>query len=303
MPRNLDITALRSFVAVVDSDGVTRAAGYLNLTQSAVSMQIKRLEDMLDQPLFDRVGRGLSLTNSGEQLLSYARRMIALNDEAWGRLTCTSFEGTVVLGVPHDIVYPIIPDVLKNFATSFPRMRVQLTSGFTRDLRTGFTRGEIDLVLATENQCVHDGETLAEIPLVWVGAHGGQAWRQRPLRLAFEERCIFRPDATNALDQAGILWEYAVSATQTQVIEATIIADLAVHARLEGTSLHNMALIPKTAGLPELPTKQINMYLRTTNQTEPLLALAEMIRAGYRNQECARMAYKPDSVRSVTAAE
>src|SRR6056297_186316 len=101
MPRNLDLTALRSFVAVADTGGVTRAAGLLNLTQSAVSMQLKRLEESLNTSLLDRSGRTIGLTTQGEQLLSYARRMLQLNDEIYGRLTATEFEGELKLGVPH----------------------------------------------------------------------------------------------------------------------------------------------------------------------------------------------------------
>ena len=92
MPRNLDITALRSFTAVADEGKVTAAAARLNLTQSAVSMQLKRLEESLNQPLFDRSGRGIALTAEGELLLGYARRMIALNDEIWTRMTDEQFE-------------------------------------------------------------------------------------------------------------------------------------------------------------------------------------------------------------------
>lgn len=104
MPRNLDLTALRSFVAVADTGGVTKAAGLLHLTQSAVSMQLKRLEESLDAPLLDRAGRGIALTAQGEQLLSYARRMLVLNDEVYGKLTSNAYEGEVTLGVPHDII-------------------------------------------------------------------------------------------------------------------------------------------------------------------------------------------------------
>ena len=111
--RNLDITTLRSFVAVADAGGVTRAAGFLNLTQSAVLMQLKRLEEMLDLALLDRSGRGVSLTPAGEQLLAYARRMVELNDEIYARLTMQDWEGEIVLGVPHDVVYPVIPRVMK----------------------------------------------------------------------------------------------------------------------------------------------------------------------------------------------
>ena len=135
MARNLDLTSLRSFVTIADVGGVTRAAGVLNLTQSAVSMQIKRLEDMLGATVLDRSARTVALTPVGEQLLSYARRMVALNDEVYGLLTLPQFEGEVVLGVPHDIVYPAIPQVLQLFAREFPKVKVRLLSSFTRILR------------------------------------------------------------------------------------------------------------------------------------------------------------------------
>ena len=100
MPRSLDLTALRSFVAVADTGGVTRASSFLHLTQSAVSMQVKRLEDALGLRLLERAGRGVVLTAAGEQLLGYARRMVSLNDEAFSRLTHQDFQGEVGLGVP-----------------------------------------------------------------------------------------------------------------------------------------------------------------------------------------------------------
>lgn len=302
MSRNLDLTALRSFVAVAEAGGVTRAAGFLNLTQSAVSMQVKRLEEALDLTLLDRVGRGVALTAAGEQLLSYARRMLALNDEAWTRLTCDSFEGELVLGVPHDIVYPVIPGVLQKFAALYPRMRVRLVSSFTRQLKEDFGRGTISLILTTEDGCSPGGETLAEVPLVWVGAQGGTAWRQAPVRLAFAEHCIFRQGAIAALDTAGIAWELAVSSEQVNAVEATVSADLAITATLEGASPPFTEAVPHGGALPELPLRKINLYVRDANQTAPLLALAGMVREGYRLREGARTAYKPDSVRGVAAA-
>ena len=142
--RNLDVTTLRSFVAVADAGGVTRAAGFLHLTQSAVSMQLKRLEELLGLELLDRSGRSVALTASGEQLLVYARRMVALNDEVIGRLTDQIYEGEIVLGVPHDIVYPAIPQVLKQFHAAFPRVKVQLVSSYTRSLKEQFARGDCE---------------------------------------------------------------------------------------------------------------------------------------------------------------
>ena len=150
--RNLDVTTLRSFVAVAEAGGVTRAAGFLHLTQSAVSMQLKRLEELLGLELLDRSGRTIALTASGEQLLVYARRMVALNDEVMTRLTDQAYEGQITLGVPHDIVYPVIPQVLKQFNSAFPRVRVQLRTSYTRLLFEEFSKGSCDLILTTETQ-------------------------------------------------------------------------------------------------------------------------------------------------------
>ena len=133
--RNLDITTLRSFVAVADSGGVTRAAGFLHLTQSAVSMQLKRLEELLGLELLDRSGRTIALTASGEQLLAYARRMVALNDEVIGRLTDQAFEGEVLLGFgPVDAVLNLSPtgDLTEAAANLFNCLHQLDTMGVAR---------------------------------------------------------------------------------------------------------------------------------------------------------------------------
>ncbi len=234
MARNLDLTALRAFVAVVDAGGVTRAAGLLNLTQSAVSMQLKRLEDSLGMILFLRAARKLALTPEGDQLLSYARRMLALNDEALSRLGLAGHEGEIRLGVPHDIVYPAIPGILKRLAAQFPRVRVTLASSFTVLLREGFAKGELDVIITTEDRPGAEGEVLSQQDLVWIAANDGQAPMARPLRLAFKDTCIFRPTAQAALDRAGIAWEAAMEGDSEQAAEAMVAADLAVSARLRG---------------------------------------------------------------------
>ena len=179
MARNLDLTALRALVTVSEVGGVTRAAGLLNLTQSAVSMQIKRLEESLGTALFNRVQRKLSLTPEGELLAQYARRMIDLNDEALLRLTDTAFEGEIRIGVPHDIVYPQLPQILKAMALEYPRVRINLDSCFTSKLKQGFGRGEYDLIMTTEMRPDEGAERLSTRRLVWVGAPDGIAWHGR----------------------------------------------------------------------------------------------------------------------------
>ncbi|MDR5652080.1 LysR family transcriptional regulator [Ruixingdingia sedimenti] len=281
MQRNLDLTTLRSFVAVADAGGVTRAAGFLNLTQSAVSMQLKRLEDALGLSLIDRSGRGVALTAAGEQLLGYARRLLSLNDEALARLTDQAYEGEIVLGCPADIVYPAIPKVLRRFAAEFPRMRVTLISSYTRRLRRLFDRGECDLILTTEDDVDAGGETLIELPLVWIGAPGGVAWRARPLPLAFEHTCIFREGVQQALDAAGIPWVMAVESDSTRTIEASVSADLAVHALVEGAEPRYLERIPHGGALPELARTRINLYVARPAKGTVVEDMAAMIRLAF----------------------
>ncbi|TAG11802.1 MAG: LysR family transcriptional regulator, partial [Rhodobacterales bacterium] len=198
MPRNLDLAALRSFVTVADVGGVTKAAGYLNLTQSAVSMQIKRLEESLGMQLFLRAARKLALSPEGEQLVSYGRRMLALNDEVLSRFTTAACCGPIRLGVPHDVVYPAIPGILRRMAQAYPMVQVNLVSSFTILMKEGFARGEFDVMLTTEETPDPGAEVLGARALVWVGAPEGSAWQRRPLRLGFKDTCIFRPRAQAA---------------------------------------------------------------------------------------------------------
>ncbi|RVT86592.1 LysR family transcriptional regulator [Rhodobacteraceae bacterium CCMM004] len=279
--RILDMTALRSFVTVAETGGVTRASGFLNLTQSAVSMQLKRLEESLGVKLLDRSSRSVSLTSAGEQLLSYARRMLELNDEAISRMTDDDYEGDVVLGVPHDIVYPAIPRILHKFATDFPRVRLQLVSSYTSRLKQMFGRGECDFILTTEDGCDPGGETLAALPLVWIGAEGGTAFRDRPLRLAFGSHCIFRKGAQAALDRAGVPWVMAVESDTDRAIEATVAADLAIHACIEGTEPPYTEPLPTGCGLPDLSMQKINLYRAEPAKGAVHSAMAELLRQHY----------------------
>lgn len=295
--RNLDITTLRSFMAVADLGGVTKAAGFLNLTQSAVSMQLKRLEELLGVSLLDRTGRTVALTPEGEQLLGYARRMVSLNDEAVRRLTHDDFEGELRLGVPHDIVYPYVPQVLQQFAARFPRVKVILHFSFTHALREKFDKGDFDLILTTEASQAAGAETLCTMPLVWVGAVGGATWRRRPLRFASGRRCLFRPFSLAALDRAGIEWESAIDAQSDRAVEATVSADLAVMSMLEGTEPPHLEVINHGGALPDLGEHYINMYGDDPVKGEALTTLADMLRQAFQGL---KPRTKPEAPRLVT---
>ncbi len=281
MARNLDLTALRSFATVAETGGVTRAAGLLNLTQSAVSMQIKRLEEALGRQLFDRAGRGITMTADGEQLLGYARRLLALNDEVFDRFTGQAYEGEIVLGVPHDIIYPAIPQVLRHLHRKYPRIRINLVSSYTKTLRDQFARGECDVILTTEQGVGPGGETLTVQPLVWIGAPGGTAWKERPLRLAYERTCILRRGVQEALERAGIRWEVAVESDSTRTVDASVGADLAVQAVIEGTEPPAVERIRHGGALPDLGEVRINLYHAETCTGPVAETLLNLLRQTY----------------------
>lgn len=281
MPRTLDLTALRAFVTVADAGGVTRAARQLNLTQSAVSMQLKRLEAALGQPLLERSGRGVGLTPHGEKLLSHGRQMLALNDRVWAEMQDAAYEGEIRFGVPHDIVYPHIPGVLRRFALEFPRVKVVLISSYTRNLLAAFERGELDLILTTEDGPVTGSEVLDRKPLVWTGASDGVAWRQRPLPLAFERWCVFRAIVQAALDRAGIPWVQAIESEMTRTVDATVSADLAVHVNVEGNEVPYVEEVRHGGALPALPEITVNMYIAHAREAFLTESLAQLVREAY----------------------
>ena len=281
MPRNLDLASLRSFVTVADVGGVTRAAGYLNLTQSAVSMQIKRLEESLGQTLFLRAARKLALSPEGEQLLSYGRRMLALNDEVLSRFSNVACCGPIRLGVPHDVVYPAIPGILRRMAQAYPRVQINLVSSFTVLMKEEFARGEFDVILTTEEHPDPGAEILSSRPLVWVGAPGGNAWQRRPLRLGFKDSCIFRPTAQAALDAAGISWEMATGGESEQAVEATVAADLAISVRMAGSIPEGVEPLAGDNQLPPLGEMKLALYRAGRRNDEAVDQLMAELRCGY----------------------
>ncbi len=145
MLRNLDIATLRTFITVVETAGVTRTANKLHLTQSAVSMQLKRLEDVFGASLVKRNASGMYATAEGEQLLSYARKLVSLNDETVTRLLQHEEGGEIRFGVPQDIVEPHIPGILKQFVQTYPHASVRLFCKHSANLLERFNAGKLDV--------------------------------------------------------------------------------------------------------------------------------------------------------------
>jgi len=183
--------------------------------------------------------------------------------------------------VPGDIVYPHIPQVLKQFAADYPRVKVQLVSSYTVRLKELYQEGKLDLILTTEIKGDPQAELLTRLPMVWCGAIDGQAARVRPLRLAYETGCLFRSSAQYALDRAGIAWESGVDARSTRAVEATVIADLAISPCLKGTEPPQWEEVPKSFGLPELPVYEVNLYSGASGNMPLADKLADVVRRAY----------------------
>ena len=175
------IDLLRTFLAVVDSGGVTSAASALNMSQAAASQQVKRLEEMFDARLFERQGRRLVLAPAGERLEAEARRLVAHNDELLAAMRAAPFEGEVRFGVPYDIIGSFVPAILRRFAKAQPKVQVSLVCEDSKIVLKQLRSGGVDLALTTETECGRHGETLRTDRLVWVGAPGGDAYAKTPM--------------------------------------------------------------------------------------------------------------------------
>jgi DNA-binding transcriptional LysR family regulator len=261
MVKDLDISLIRAFLAVVDSGGVTRAASTLALSQAAVSQQIKRLEDALECRLFERNGRRLALAPAGERLIAQARRLLALNDELWSAMRTPPFEGELRLGVPYDIIASVVPPILRRFAKAQPRVRVSLICEDSKVVRERLRSGGVDLALTTETECGRHGETLRTDRLVWVGAAGGDAHLKDPLPVSLgAPTCVFRPVAIEALGKVRRDWRAVCEVSRLEPVHAAIEAGLAVAPLLRSSVPERFEILGREARLPALPEFRINLY-------------------------------------------
>lgn len=279
MARNVDTALLRAFAAVAETGGMTKAAGLLNVTQAAVSQQVKRLEEAFGCRLFERDRTAFRLTPSGERLLARARRMLAFNDEVWAAMTAPDFTGEVRLGIPSDLVRPYGPAFLKRFYEDCPRVAVTMICDTSRRLLAMLDAGEIDLAITGELGCGLHGETLFSNPVVWAGVKGGNSWERGPLPISTgDETCTFRPVALKALEDVGRDWRTVCAVSSLEPILAMVEADLSV-APLYATCMSpSMEILGERHGLPLLPVFSVNLYLPKLGASDVAIELARHIR-------------------------
>lgn len=282
----LPLDLLRTFVAAADSRSFTRAGKAVSRTQSAVSMQVKRLEDLAGQPLFARGGRDVALTPEGEALLPYARRILRLHDEAVSALARPEMAGLVRLGSPDDFAARFLPPILARFAQTFPRVQVYVRTEPSSRLLADLGRGELDLVIATLPDLARGGELIAREPVVWATSARHLAHEQEPLPLAvFHKGCFYRQWAEQALDTAGRDYRVAYVSPSIAGLQAAMFAGLAVAPIGLSTVPEGARLLTAEEGFPPLPTASITLHRRLDGRTPAVDGLAEHVAEAFRENQ------------------
>ncbi|MEN3145824.1 LysR family transcriptional regulator [Neorhizobium sp. IRAMC:178] len=279
----LDNDVLRTFVAIAETGNFSTAADAVLRTPSAVSMQIKKLEEQLKTVLFLRDARSVSLTQHGEMLLSYARRMLALSNEAVSRFVMPELSGVVRLGAPDDIAERLLPKVLKDFGESFPGIMVDVTVDMSLALRKRMDEQRLDLALinCATRPFSTAGEMIHTERLVWAGAKCGTAYLRDPLPISvWEDGCVWRQDAIAQLEKHKRTYRIAYASAHTMAQRAAVLSDLAIAPFPRSYVTDDMQILGPKEGLPELINFDIRL-LTAPQLSVPGKAVAESIREAF----------------------
>lgn len=290
MTAPLDLDQLQSFCAIADCGSFTEAARRVHKTQSAVSMQIKRLEERLKQELFLRDGRSVVLTPEGEMLYARARRMLRINAEIIDLFSDDDLAGTIRFGVPDDYAVRLLPLMLSSFQRTHPKILVDVCCQPSKELLGGMRQGRYDLIVFTQGTSHEYGELFRTERMFWVASHGGQALNAEPLPLALgSPTCCWREDAVGSLNRIGRDYRIAYTSENALAISSAVLSDLAVSVLPESALQPGMRVIDGDADLPRLKDAQIAM-LRASHAYGGIFdALAKHITEGMGNLAAAQM--------------
>ena len=263
---NLDMDVLRTLAVAMDVGGFAKAAERLGRSQSAVSLQMRRLEDRVGRPLFERHGRLLGLTEAGEIVLGYARRILALNDEAVAAARGIAVEGSVRFGVVQDFGDSWLPGVLARFGRAHPSVHIEVHVDRSTTLVDRVTHNDLDLALVWGCGARPGNATsVARLPMVWIGPRdsepeGSARTRNDTVALAlFEAPCVFRQPAIEALDAAALRWRITFTTPSLVGLWAATEAGLGITVRTPFGVPAALTVLDPSAGLPKLPEAELRL--------------------------------------------
>ncbi|OEZ62162.1 LysR substrate-binding domain-containing protein [Duganella sp. HH105] len=283
-----DLDVLRTFVTGVDLGSFAKAAERLGRSTSAVSAQLKKLEDQLGLPVLRKEGRGMVTTSAGESLLGYARRLLELNDEAATAVRGAELAGSVRLGMQEDFGEHILTEVLGRFARVHPRLRIEACVARNADLMAQLAAGRLELALAWHSDAAPSAPApapapeLARLTMRWIAAADSGAWPawgggREPLPLVMMDApCIMRSAALQALDRAGIPWRIAFSSPSLGGVWAAVAAGLGVTVRT-AIGLPPALRALEQPGLPPLPVIGLRLHCGSEELSAPARRLHAIV--------------------------
>jgi DNA-binding transcriptional LysR family regulator len=280
---NLDMDVLRTFVTGFELGSFARAAERLGRSQSAVSTQLRKLEEQVGQPLVQKAGRGLALTPAGESMLGYAKRLLDLNDEAIDRLRGTELEGWARLGLVQDFAESWLPAVLKRFSRAYPRVRIEVQVGLGAQLVEKTLKGELDVALVWgDSGAAPHAQRVAAVPIHWIGQSdwpGLASLGREPLPFAaFVPPCTFRSAAVAALDGGGLPWRLVFTSPSLSGLWAAAEGGLGITARTAvGLPKTLSVLDPAETGLPALPCAPLTLHQAEADLSPAVARLTDIL--------------------------
>lgn len=274
----MDTDLLRAFVTVAECQGFSAAGKVLHRTQSAMSLQIKRLEDQMHQALFERTSRSVLLTAAGERLLPYARHMLKLEDEAKDLLKGETHGEIIRFGTSEEQAATYLPDLLPRFSAQFPHIQLEVQCDISDALVKRFQEGLLDVVLSVRHKPTQSGQLLGWEPMVWVIAdHASLAqWPTLPLALN-PEGCIFRAHALAALGREEARWELRYVSQSPTGINVPVQNGLALTVKTPRSVPPGCRIVTEEEGLPHLGHVEIELHQRPGHSSEAFLAFCQAL--------------------------
>lgn len=270
IPIDLDIDMLRCFVEVARTGSFTQAGKNIGLTQSGVSVKIRRLEQRLNGQMFNRTRKSFSLTVEGEVLLDYAGRILSVHDEAVSRLTKPEACGKLRLGLIDYFLPEILPGLLSKFRKQYPNISLEVHTGYGITLIPQFERGDLDLVVTGKDSYEGNCRVLAQEPLVWVvGKDTDISFFDDPMNLVvLPSPCTFRKLATEGLEKVNRKWEILFTGTSIANIQAAVQAGMGLSILPQGAIKEGVKKAPVSLELPELPMYSIVLITDEQKQND-----------------------------------
>ena len=275
---DLPTDVLRTFVTASDTGNFTDTAAIIHRTQSAVTMQIKRLEELIGCSLFQREGRKMKLTPEGQNLLWYARRIIKIHDEAVAVMRKPELTGRVRLGAPDDYAERLLPILLSRFGETYPQVQVEVFCRSDTGMMQLLNAGELDILIHGDSEVPRRGEIICRDQLVWVTSAKHFAHDQEPLPLAvYGSDCIYHNWAIKSLEGANRNYRFAYSSPSTTGILAAVRSGLAVTVAARSALPDDFRILDRSDGFPELPSIVITIIKASHQLSQAAESLATYV--------------------------